>query len=384
MKDFSFAMPTRIYFGTSCLDNLPAEVGKYGKRVMLVYGKASIKKNGIYDKIVEKLSDCELIIDHGGVQPNPLMSFDHEGIRKAIENRIDLVIGIGGGSSMDSAKAIAAGVKNGGDLWKIHLGERKIEDALPVITICTLPATSSESNIWFVFTNDENQYKVGLGSEHVRPKAAFLNPGFTLSVSTRYTALAAADVLSHITEAYFAQKEEFPVNFRMAEALAKVIIDSTGKILHNPEDLDARSAFMWATNVAFNGILSCGYPPPTFYAHKTGHPLSSCCGIPHGATISVMMPAVLHYHRKDFEKRLAEFGRAVFDIRQSDDEKAADECIEHYLAWYREIGAPMSFSEAGIRDYDIEALADQVMAVSGSIYRGGRDEVMDLYRYASR
>ena len=380
MNDFSFSLPTRIHFGASCLDNLPGEVAKYGKRVMLVYGKESIKKNGIYQKIIEKLSDCELVLDHGGVQPNPLMSFDHLGIKKAIDNNINLIIGVGGGSAMDSAKAIAVGVKNGGDLWKIHLGERKIEGALPVITICTLPATSSESNIWFVFTNDENNYKVGLGSELVRPKAAFMNPEFTLSLPTQYTAYAAIDVLAHITEAYFAQKEEMPVNFRMAEAVSRVIIDSTNKIMLEPMSLEARSDFMWAANIAFNGILACGYAPPRFYAHKTGHPLSSCFGVPHGATIAIMMPAVLKHYRKAYEKRLAEYGRGVFGITEQEDSAAADKCVESILAWYKQLGAPMSFANAGLTDVNIDDLADQVMDVAGAIYSGGREEVIELYK----
>lgn len=378
MKDFVFSMETRIHFGRSCLDALGEEVARYGKRVMIVYGKESIKRNGIYQKVIDQLSDCELIVDHGGVQPNPLMSHDHEGIRKVVENNIEVVIGVGGGSAMDSAKAIAVGAKCGGDLRKLSTGERTITDALPVITVCTLPATSSESNIWFVFTNDENNYKVGLGSELARPKAAFLNPEFTVSVSKEYTALAAVDVVSHMTEAYFTSTEYMPVNFRMAEGLSKVIMEATETILKDQSDLEARTAFMWATNMAFNGILSCGYGAPKFYAHKTGHPMSSCYGVPHGASLSVMTPAVLTYNKVRFQERLAEYGRNVFGVTEADVAKAADACIEAFKNWYRSIGAPMTFAEAGVENPDVDALADQVMAVSGALF-SGRQEVVDLY-----
>ncbi|HOI83616.1 MAG TPA: iron-containing alcohol dehydrogenase, partial [Campylobacterales bacterium] len=235
MRNFVFHNPTKIIFGEEAELNIIADIKAAGyKKVMIVYGKGSIKQNGLYDRVVRRLIKNELgFTDFGGVKPNPILSHTREGIEWARKNSVDCILAIGGGSVIDEAKAVAAGVCYEGDVWDFFENGVQPNSALPVYTILTLAATGSEMNGGSVVTNEEGQKKYVFSSPYLYPKASALNPEITFSVSTRQSAIAAADAISHIIEGYFTKKNNLRLNDRMSEAVVKTIMQDIEKILKN-------------------------------------------------------------------------------------------------------------------------------------------------------
>lgn len=382
MQNFVFHNPTKVIFGREAELDIIAEIKDGGyKKVMLVYGKGSIKSNGIYDRVVRRLIKNELnFTDFGGVRPNPVLSHVHEGIEWARKNGVDCILAIGGGSVIDESKAIAAGACYDGDVWDFFEAVAQPSSALPVFTVLTLAATGSEMNGGSVVTNEDGAKKYVMNSPHIYPKASALNPELTFSVSPRQSVTAAADAMSHILEGYFTKKNSLPLNDRMAEALIKTIIKDTDKILKNPMDYNARASFMWSATLALNGIMNVGLEEFIFPNHLIERPMSAIFDIPHGEGLSIVMPAWLSWFRDKEPKKVDRFCKKMF-------KRTGEDGIAAFETWLRIIGLPTRLEDVGIKESDIGAIAENAVttAKGAKAYREyDKKTVEDILRRALR
>jgi len=362
LQDFVFHNPTKIIFGDEAELKIVSDIKEAGyKKVMLVYGMGSVKKSGLYDKVVRRLIKNELYFtDFGGVRPNPVLSHVKEGIEWARRNSVDSILAVGGGSVIDEAKAIAAGFYYEGDVWDFFEGVASPAKALPVFTVLTLAATGSEMNGGSVITNEEGAKKYVMSSPCLYPKVSALNPTLTFGVSPRQSATAAADAVSHVLEGYFTKKNSLPLNDRMAEALIKTIKKDIEKILKNPRDYDARASFMWSATLALNGIMNVGLKEFIFPNHLIERPMSAIFDIPHGEGLSIVMPAWLAWFRAKEPKKVDRFCKKIF-------KKSGADGIAAFEEWLSGIGLPTRLEDVGIKASDIEAIAQNaVMSAKGS------------------
>lgn len=369
MQGFVFHNPTKIVFGTGSSSQLSAHVTALGHKALLVYGQQSIKKSGLYDKIVSQLQETGMtFVEHGGVKSNPSLTHTREGIAKARAEKVDFVIAVGGGSVIDEAKSIAAGAVAEDDVWRFYLGEAKIEKALPLATVLTLPATGSEMNGNAVITNDETNDKLGLASPHFYPRVSILDPSLTVTVPPRYTAASAVDIVSHLTESYFTNDGGWtPLQEYYVEGLVKTVMAATRRILQNPEDLEARATLMWSATLGWNGLNVAGVGAFSMPCHALEHPISALYDIAHGAGLAIVTPAWLTAKAEEKATKIARFAREIFAVQEEDDRRATLAGIAALKDWYREIGAPLSFGEAGITEPDIEELTR--LTVKGAAIR---------------
>ncbi len=367
MNNFIFQNPTKIIFGKNILPKLGEEVSKYGKNVLLVYGQNSIKQNGVYDAVIASLKTTNLnIIEFGGVKGNPILSHARLGIAKVRENDIDVILAVGGGSVIDECKAIAAGAVCDNDVWDFYIGKAAIKNALPIVTVLTLPATGSEMNGGSVLTNDETLEKFSMGGAFTYPKASFLDPEISYSISLKQTAYACSDIMSHLMEAYFTTTSKFlPIQSGYAEGVMKGVMSSMLVIMKEPKNYDARASFMWGATLGLNGIGGAGVPGAYFPSHALEHPISAVYDIAHGAGLSITTPAWLKFKKDEVKNRILLFGKNVLGV----DTQSADVVIEKLEEFYTSIGTPIRMLEAGIDTPDIDLLsfhADKLFRLWGN------------------
>ena len=358
MQNFTFANPTKIIFGKAVVAKLGPAAAAAGKKALLVYGGGSIKKNGVYDVLKEALEKNGVgLVEHPGVKPNPVLSHVRAGIAKAREGGCDLVVAAGGGSVIDEAKAIAAGVPFSGDVWDFFCGKAEISRALPLFTALTLPATGSEMNCGCVVTNEATAQKFSAMGPALYPRVSALDPETTLTLPREQVANGAVDSLAHILEGYFtAADTDAAVTDEIVHALARSVVSSTLRILKDPADYNARASMMWSATLALNGLASCGYGRMNFINHAIEHSLSAIYDIAHGAGLAIVMPAWFRHHLETSgPARLENFGRAVFGTG------TAEAAIEALEAFFRKAGAPVRLAEAGIPAADIPKIAENAM-----------------------
>lgn len=367
MQAFQLQIPTRIHFGKGVLDKLGEEVKRFGDRALLVYGQGSIKRNGIYDTVMAQLSAAGVhVTEHPGVKPNPVLSHAQEGVRLATENKLDVVVAVGGGSVVDEAKAIAAGARNEPPLWDYFARKRDIGDALPVVAVQTQPATSSELNAASVLTNETTSEKFGVRADSMTPRVAFLDPTLTTTIPVQYTAYACTDILSHMMEGYFTTSSKWiPIQDGMVEGISRAIMESMERVLADPNDPDARAAIMWGGALAWSGLLNAGTDGASIPNHMIEHPLSAHYDVTHGAGLSIVIPAWLKYMKPRISHRIVQFGQRILgmadELESLDESARADAVIEALEAWYRKIGTPVTLEEAGITNPDIDALTEHAL-----------------------
>jgi len=361
MDSFTFQNPTKIIFGKGTIPQIGAEAKTYGTKGMLVYGRSSIKKSGVFDTVKKSCAGAGVkIVEFGGVRPNPVLSHARKGIQLAKKEKVQFILGVGGGSVVDCSKAIAAGAKARGNVWDFFTGKAKMKDALPVLAVLTLPATSSEMNDATVITDDEEtKQKIGFRDPALYPKVSILDPTTTYTVPLQYTAYAAVDVISHLIEGYFTCKDPWtPVQDRFTEGQVRTIIECYERIAKNPEDWQGRSTFMWAATIAWNGLVVAGVGAYGVPMHMLEHPLSALYDIAHGAGLAVVIPAWLSWAAKKDPSKMAQFAEAVFDIRSGSTAKKAAKGIAALKGWFNKIGSPTSFKAANIPGSDIPRIAD--------------------------
>lgn len=362
MQNFVFDNPTRIIFGQGSIARIGKEVSRFGTRVLFVYGQESIKRHGIYDQVVSSLNESTLsIVEFPGVKSNPILSHALTGIERARSENIDVVLAVGGGSVIDTAKTIAAGVKadSGDDIWEFFTFKKKIRNALPVLTVVTVSASASEMNPTAVITKEEGAQKFSITSPLIQPKTSILDPTALFSLSPAYSAYSAVDVIAHMLEGYFNNREpESPLQDRLVEGIMKTVMESTEVILRDPENYNARANMMWSATLAFNGLTTAGMGFVSFPAHMIEHSLSALYDIAHGAGLSIILPAWMRYAVKKNPAKFARLGREIFSVEAADNLAAAVEGIDRLQEWFSSIGSPVSLKEAGIPEADIGRIAD--------------------------
>ena len=366
MQNFIFENPTRIIFGKGTIGRIGPEVKRFGGRALLVYGQGSIRQNGIYDQVVASLGEAGVsFVELPGVRSNPVLSKALEGIDLAKREQVDSVLAVGGGSVIDTAKTIACGVYADHDLWEFFTYRKAIQRALPILTVLTVSASASEMNPAAVITKEETCQKFSIRSPFIQPKTSVLDPTVLFSLSAAYTAYSAADVITHMLEGYFNNTEpESPLQDRLVEAFMKTVMESTETILANPSDYGARADFMWTATLAFNGLATAGMGVVGYPAHMIEHSLSALYDIPHGAGLSIVLPAWMTYTSRRSPAKFAQLGRQALGVRWKDDEKAALRGIARLKSWFAAIGTPVTLREAKIPEGDIGRIAENAVMLA--------------------
>ena len=366
MIDFTFHNPTRIHFGKNALDHLSEEVEHFGTRVLMVYGGGSIKRTGIYNQVMARLGKAQ-VWELGGVQPNPRLGLVKEGIEICRENGVQLVLAIGGGSAIDTAKAIANGACYDGDVWDLFTGKGSNTDVLPLGTVLTIPAAGSEMSDSSVITREEDQCKRGRNTPLNFPKFSILNPEFSFTLPPFQTACGVVDIMAHMMERYFTQVEHVELIDRMTEGALKTVIRNAAVVMEKPEDYDARAEIMWAGTLAHNTLLQTGRIGD-WASHKLEHELSALYDIAHGAGLAIIFPAWMKYTlMRGGVKKLCQFAVRVFDVPENsrDEEAVAREGIARLEAFYRSLGLVTTLHESGISDQDFLRMAERAVAMAG-------------------
>ncbi len=381
MVNFVFQNPTKIVFGKGVLSQVGAEVSKYGKKALLVYGKNSIKANGVYDKVIASLNKSNIeVIEFNGVKGNPILSHAKEGIDLAKKYKVDLVLAVGGGSVLDEAKAIAAGAICESDIWDFFTAKKAVTEALPIITVLTLPATGSEMNGGMVITNELTCEKFGMGGvQALYPKVSFLDPETTYSLSLTQTAYACSDIMTHLLEGYFTTKAKtMPVQDGYIEGIAKAVMTSMLNIIDNSTDYNARAHFMWGATLGWNGIGALGIPGGSLPSHALEHPISAIYDIAHGAGLSITTVAWLKYRKEQIAPRILQFGRNILGVET----ESTDKVIDSLEAFYTKIGTPTRFIGAGIEvpDFDLLVNHSERLFKAWRIYGYTKEDLLAMYK----
>ena len=374
MNNFTFYSPTLFAFGDGEEKNTGALVRRFGgTRVLLVYGGGSVKRNGAYDAVTASLVEAGIpFAELSGVQPNPRSGKVYEGIGLCRKEGLDFILAIGGGSAIDTAKAIGIGAGYDGDFWDFFNGNTKIETTLPVGVVLTI-AAGSEGSDSCVITREEGSMKWGCPrSDVIRPKFAVLNPRFTCSLLSYQTACGAVDMLSHIVERYFTDTPDVDLTDRLCEALMKTIVEAAPKAIAHPDDYAARADLMWAGMLAHNN--SCGVGRTQDWgSHTIEHELSALSDCAHGAGLAVVMPAWMQYVLPHSPMRFAQFAVNVFGCEMdfARPENTAREGVERLTRWSHSLGMPTTLAELGIQTADIPAILAHRAKKPGAYPFGG-------------
>jgi hypothetical protein len=366
MENFIFENPTKIIFGKGQIPQIGTEVRRFGDKVLLVSGMGSILKNGVHAQVVSSLSAAGVsVVEFSGIKSNPLLSQVLVGIELARKEKAEVILAVGGGSVIDTAKSIAAGILVDHDVWDLFTRRRTIEGALPVLTVVTVSASASEMNPAAVITKDDSCHKFSINSPFLRPRVSILDPTVLFSLSPAYSAYSAVDIITHMLEGYFNNTApSSSLQDRLMEGLMKTVIESTDVVLKDPENYDARANIMWASTLAFNGLTAAGLGTVQLPVHMIEHSLSALYDIAHGAGLSIVLPAWMTSVIDEKGSRLARLARQVFQIRAEDDKLAAEDCIATFKAWFTAIGSPVSLKQAGIPENDIGAITENAYALA--------------------
>ncbi|NRT87747.1 iron-containing alcohol dehydrogenase [Clostridium beijerinckii] len=363
MENFNYSIPTKVYFGKGQIKNLAAIIKEYGNKILIAYGGGSIKKIGLYDEMIKILNDNSIsYVELSGIEPNPRIETVRKGIKICKENNVEVVLAVGGGSTIDCAKVIAAGVKYEGDPWDLVTTPQKINEVLPIVTILTLSATGSEMDPHAVISDMTTNQKLGTGHENMKPKASILDPEYTYSVPKNQTAAGTADIMSHIFETYFNHTKGVDIQDSTAEGLLRACI-KYGKIaIENPKDYDARANLMWASSWAINGLISYGTNSP-WVVHPMEHELSAFYDITHGVGLAILTPHWMKYSLDDTTVfKFAQYGINVWGIDKNLDKcEIANKAIEKTSEFFKELGIPSTLREVGIEEDKLELMAKKAM-----------------------
>lgn len=367
MVNFEFLSPTRIIFGKGTEERVGEETSKYSKRILFHYGGGSIKRTGLYDKIVRSLRSAGIeYVELGGVQPNPRLSLVKEGIRICRENKIDFILAVGGGSVIDSAKAIALGVPYDGDVWDFYIGKAVPKERIPVGVVLTIPAAGSEASKSSVITNEDGWYKRGCGTELNQPVFAIMNPELTYTLPPYQTACGAADIMAHVMERYFTNVPNVDYTDRLCEATLQTIIKNVPIVLEEPTNYDARAQIMWASTLAHNDLVGTGRIGD-WASHQIEHELSGLYDVAHGAGLAVVFPAWMQYVYKHDISRFVQFAVRVWNVEPDfyNPERTALEGIRRLKDFFKSIGLPTTLRELSIPDDRLEEMASKCKMTNG-------------------
>lgn len=384
LENFTFCNPTKLIFGKGQLEHLKKEVPKYGKNVLLVYGGGSIKRNGLYDKVMALLQDIGAnVYELSGVEPNPRISTVRKGAQICREKDIQFLLAVGGGSVIDCTKAIVAAAKYDGDPWDFVTGKVRVKDALPFGTVLTLAATGSEMDNSSVITNWETKEKYGWGSSYVYPKFSILDPENTYTVPRDQTIYGIVDMMSHVFEHYFHLEEHTELQDRMCESILITVMETAPKLLDDLENYENRATILYCGTMALNGMVSMGFEGD-WATHNIEHAVSAVYDIPHGGGLAILFPNWMKHNLSVKPERFKQLAVRVFGVDPTgkSDEEAGLEGIQKLREFWNSIGAPSRLADYGIDDSQIELLADKAMAKGefGRFKKLNRDDVLAIYR----
>ncbi|MDR2571291.1 MAG: iron-containing alcohol dehydrogenase [Oscillospiraceae bacterium] len=393
MNNFTFSQPTVCIFGNEPEKALKEQLSTRGvKNVLFHYGEGSIKKNGIYDMVCTAFKNLGLdYTELGGVQPNPRVSLVIDGIKICREKNIDFILAVGGGSVIDSAKAISVGVAYNGDVWDMYIGKASPSDQdelpVPVGVILTIPAAGSESSSASVISNDDGLMKRDLSTQLIIPVFAILNPEYTFTLPSYQVACGCSDIMAHMFERYFTLQKNVDVTDRQLEANMRSMLHYSKLAQEFPNDYDIKAEVMWAGTIAHNDMLSCGRSGD-WSSHLIEHELSAIYDIYHGEGLSIIFPAWMRYCWKEDPPRFVQFFRRVFDVdfAMGNPERLINEGINRLECYYKSLGLPVRLSDVKIGEDKLNEMADKCV-----MYRGGaiggfkkltRDDIYNIYRLA--
>lgn len=381
--------PTKIIFGRSSIDSVGALLKEEGaKKVLIHYGSSRIEKNHLLEKVTKLLEEENIeYITVNGVSPNPRLSKVREAVKIAKEKEVDFILAIGGGSVIDSAKAIGYALKDDGDVWDFYSKKREPKAAVGVGVILTMAASGSEMSDSSVITNDTNMLKRGCNSDISRPKFALLNPELTYSVSKKQTSCGTVDILMHTLERFFIKGETLEITDNLALSLLKTVIENGIIALEDGSNYNARAALMWASSLSHNGLMALGNEKRGDWAsHQLEHELSGKYDIPHGLGLAIVWPNWARYVYKENPKRFALLGRELFRINEENEEKAALLTIEKMEEYFISINMPVTLKEIGIdiSEEDILELAHKASFFStrkiGDFKELNEIDMQNIYR----
>ncbi len=387
MQDFVFHNKTKIYFGKEQLQHLGEEVSQFGRNVLLVYGGGSIKKIGLYDRVYEELNKYDVtVFELGGVEPNPHHTTVNKGAKICKDKSIDVLLAVGGGSTIDATKAIAAGAKyDGDDVWDLITGKESVKETLPIVTVLTLAATGSEMDGGCVISNVDTNEKLGYFGPDNNPDVSFLDPTNTFTVNPYQTASGSVDIMAHIFDVtYFRKQNQMDMLLRMQEELLKTIVNYAPVAIASPNDYDARANLMWASSWALNGFLFDGISQSAV-CHAMEHELSAFYDITHGHGLAILIPRWLTYIlSEETAPKIKRFGVTVLGVDPSlsviDGAQEAIKALETFF--FDTLGLDSTLTDLGIDDTNFETMAQK--ACHGGILQGMTDlsprDVEQIYR----
>lgn len=389
MNNFVFYSPTEFVFGKATEMQVGALARKHGARkVMIVYGGGSVVRSGLLDRVKQSLQEAGIeYCLMGGVQPNPVDTKVYEGIEFCRREQADMLLPVGGGSVIDTAKAIAAGVLYEGDFWDFYIGKAKVTKALKVAVVLTIPAAGSEGSGNTVITKLDGLQKLSLRvPEVLRPVFSIMNPELTYTLPPFQTACGVADMMAHIMERYFTNTQEVEVGDRLCEGTLMAIINEAPKAMRNPEDYGARANLMWAGMIAHNGTCGVGCEED-WASHFLEHEISAIYGVTHGAGLSVIFPAWMTWMVEHNVGKIAQYAVRVWGVPESEDKKAvALEGIGKLKAFFSSLGLPVTFKELGVENPDIDRLADSLHRNKGELVGNyvklTKQDSKEIYRLA--
>jgi alcohol dehydrogenase YqhD (iron-dependent ADH family) len=388
MDNFVFRNTTKIIFGRGREGEVGAEAKAFAKKVLIHYGGGSVKRSGLFGRIVASLEASGLSwVELGGVLPNPRLALVHEGIELCRREGVGLVLALGGGSAIDSAKAIALGVPYAGEVWDFFAGKATPSAALPIGTVLTIPAAGSEASTASVITNEEGMLKRGYNSSLLYPSFSILNPELAFSLPRAQVANGAADIMSHLMERYFTRVHPVELTDRLIEATFRTVIDTVPRVLAKSDDYDAWAELMWSGTLAHNNLLDTGRIGD-WASHDLEHELSAAYDIAHGAGLAVVFPAWMKYVHKEEPARFAQLANRVWGIDNDffDAERTALAGIARLEAFWSSLGLATRLSGLGIGPERIPEMADKCSAggrkTVGNFVKIGRAEAEAIYRLA--
>jgi alcohol dehydrogenase YqhD (iron-dependent ADH family) len=367
MKDFNYYAPTEVVFGENSEEQVAALVKKYGgTKVLVHYGGKSAERSGLLDKICGLLTEGGIAFKKlGGVVPNPRLSLVHEGIKLCREEGIDFILAVGGGSVIDSSKAIAYGVPYEGEVWDFYLGKDKATEMLPVACVLTIPAAGSEMSEASVITNEDGDVKLGYSNNLSRPKFAIMNPKRTFTLPPYQTAAGVTDMMMHTMERYFTKDDDMDLTTDIAEAMLRSMKDAIFAVLKNPEDYRYRAQIMWGGSLMHNGLTGCGVTDD-WATHQLEHELSGMFDVTHGAGLAAIWPSWARYVMHENLSRFVRFAVNVMDIPNdfTDPEGTALKGIEAMERFYHAIGMPINIKELIGKDITDEEIKEMTRKCS--------------------
>lgn len=364
MDNFVYHHPVKILFGSGCVNAVGIEAAALGSRLLVVYGQSSARENGLLGTILDLLRENNLeTIELPGIPPNPLLSHVREGIVKVRENDCDMVLAVGGGSVIDAAKAIAAGVEVGHDVWKFFSGKKSIKTRLPVMTVPTAAGSGSEINHGIVLTNENNHFKFGFAHRLLIPDVCIADPSLTFSVPAAQTSAGGVDILSHCLEPYLSTGSAgIELQLGFLETIGGTLLKTIPACIEHPHSYEHRSMMLWCAMSAMSGYGAAGLGRVQFSLHCLGHGISALTGIAHGHGLSSLLPGWLDFHKLEFGDRLARWGEQVMHVKAGNSAEASEATVHAFRTFLQTIDCPARLRDAGCSYEDIDFLAAHAAA----------------------